>query len=190
MKFLLLLSFFITSATANSSNSDATNKVKVAVIDTGIDLIHTKYESFVSPLSKNFDPKFIGAKNPKLTQRILDQHGHGTHVAGLILGSKPFSAETIKGEMQLVENKHVTLLALKYYNAASSGIENLSNTEEALKYAIQQKVDIINYSGGGPEAAPEELRLLKEADKKGILVIAAAGNESSNIDNSKFAKNR
>ena len=47
---------------------------------------------------------------------------------------------------------------------------------------LTPNVDIINYSGGGPEPSNEERKILKEAEKKGILVVAAAGNESSNID--------
>jgi len=58
---------------------------------------------------------------------------------------------------------------------------------EALKYAVDHNVDVINYSGGGPEPAAEELRVLKEAERKGILVVAAAGNEESNIDDKKKA---
>jgi subtilisin family serine protease len=41
---------------------------------------------------------------------------------------------------------------------------------------------MINYSGGGPEPSREELAILKEAERKGILIVAAAGNERSNID--------
>jgi subtilisin family serine protease len=61
-------------------------------------------------------------------------------------------------------------------------MDNLNSTVEALKYAVDSNVDVINYSGGGPEPALDELRVLKEAERKGILVVAAAGNEESNID--------
>jgi subtilisin family serine protease len=76
-------------------------------------------------------------------------------------------------------------MALKYYNPNASGVDNLNSTVAALKYAVDHNVDVINYSGGGPEAASEELRVLKEAERKGILVVAAAGNEESNIDDVK-----
>ena len=76
----------------------------------------------------------------------------------------------------------VKLLVLKYYNPKASGQKNLESTIKALEYAVDQNVDVINYSGGGPEPSDEELKVLKEAEEKGILVIAAAGNERSNID--------
>jgi subtilisin family serine protease len=81
----------------------------------------------------------------------------------------------------------VKILALKYYNPQASGQDNLYSTIKALEYAVEANVDIINYSGGGPEPSVEELRVLKAAEKKGILVIAAAGNEKSNIDDKKNA---
>ena len=50
-----------------------------------------------------------------------------------------------------------------------------------------KNVDIINYSGGGPQPSKKELAILKKAEAKGILIVAAAGNEASNIDNKKTA---
>ena len=60
--------------------------------------------------------------------------------------------------------------------------KNLNSTIEALDYAVRKNVDIINYSGGGPESSERELRILKDAMRRGILIVAAAGNEKSNID--------
>ena len=73
-------------------------------------------------------------------------------------------------------------MTLKYYNPQASGQDNLNSTIEALRYAVDRNVDIINYSGGGPEPALEELRILKLAEKKGILVVAAAGKRGDDID--------
>jgi subtilisin family serine protease len=55
-----------------------------------------------------------------------------------------------------------------------------------MRYAISMKADIINYSGGGTVANPEELRLLREASRLGILVVAAAGNESTSSEKHPF----
>jgi subtilisin family serine protease len=101
----------------------------------------------------------------------MDEHGHGTHVSGIIKSISP----------------EVKILALKYYNPKASGTDNLNSTIDALRYAVEQNVDVINYSGGGPEPALDEMKILKEAERKGILVVAAAGNEESDIDNKKNA---
>lgn len=149
-------------------------EIVVAVVDTGIDPEHPFLEKNIFVGSGKVDTSNFGvdfSKDKKSKGAPLDQHGHGTHVAGIIKSIDP----------------DVKILALKYYNPAASGQDNLNSTVEALRYAVESNVDVINYSGGGPEAAIEELRILKEAEKKGILVVAAAGNEESNIDDKRKA---
>jgi thermitase len=148
-------------------------EVVVAVVDTGIQHDHPflKDNIFVRQgkhAANNYGVDFSGAK-PTATPH--DQHGHGTHVAGIVKSVFP----------------EVKLLTLKYYNPSASGQQNLDSTIKALEYAVKAGVDIINYSGGGPEPSTEELRVLKEAEKKGIIVVAAAGNERSNIDDKRNA---
>lgn len=142
--------------------------ITIAVVDTGIQYNHPFLKGNVvgttgTSNAKNFGKDF-STKTP--TNTPVDSHGHGTHVAGIIKSIFP----------------EVKILALKYYNPKASGKVNLESTIKALKYAVDQNVDIINYSGGGPESSSEEKAVLKEAEKKGILIIAAAGNEKSNID--------
>lgn len=149
-------------------------EIVVAVVDTGIDREHPFLENNIFVESGKVDPENFGvdfSKDKKAKGTPTDNHGHGTHVSGIIKSIYP----------------DVKILALKYYNPNASGVDNLNSTVEALKYAVDHNVDVINYSGGGPEAASEELRVLKEAERKGILVVAAAGNEESNIDDKKKA---
>ena len=149
-------------------------EIVVAVVDTGIDPAHPFLEKNIFVETGKVDESNFGvdfSKDKKQKGAPTDQHGHGTHVSGIIKSIFP----------------DVKILALKYYNPNASGLDNLNSTVEALKYAVDNNVDVINYSGGGPEAAVEELRVLKEAERKGILVVAAAGNEESNIDDKKKA---
>jgi subtilisin family serine protease len=147
--------------------------IVVAVIDTGIQGDHSFLAQNIHVVGgKKSDANYgVDFSGDKVTNTPADQHGHGTHVAGIVKSIFP----------------EVKILALKYYNPKASGQANLDATIKALKYAVDQNVDVINYSGGGPEASVEELRVLKEAERKGILVIAAAGNERSNIDDKKHA---
>jgi subtilisin family serine protease len=148
-------------------------EIVVAVIDTGIQADHAFLEQNIHVTSGKRDTSNYGVdfSGVKVTNAPVDQHGHGTHVAGIVKSVFP----------------EVKILALKYYNPKASGQANLDATIKALKYAVDNNVDVINYSGGGPEASIDELRVLKEAEKKGILVIAAAGNERSNIDDKRHA---
>jgi thermitase len=135
------------------------DEVTVAVIDTGIDSTH-EY------LSKNVIASYDFSKTGN-----RDNDGHGTHVAGIIKSIFP----------------NVKLISLKYHNPGISKKKALEASLVALKKAVELNVDIINYSGGGPEASVEELRILKEAEKRGILVVCAAGNSSSDIDRKESA---
>lgn len=144
------------------------NEIIIAVIDTGIDL-QNPY------LSKRIHiPLFLKNINDldfSKSKSIQDEHGHGSHVAGIILSVFP-SAK---------------ILPLRYYNKKATGLENLNASIEALRYAVNQNVDVINYSNGGPESSEEELAIIQEAEKKGIIIVTAAGNDRANIDLTKDA---
>ena len=107
---------------------------------------------------------------------LVDNHGHGTHIAGII-GAHSDTSSGINGV-----SPHVSLMVLKYYDPKSSNSNNLKNTIQAIRYAIKMKARIINYSGGGTDYSSEEHAAVKEAEKAGILFVAAAGNEKSNSD--------
>jgi len=149
-------------------------EIVVAVIDTGIDPTHpflkdNLYTKNGSASATNYGIDF--SKSTKNKLQPIDTHGHGTHVSGIIKSVFP----------------KVRILPLKYYDKTASGKDNLDSTIAALRYAVDSGVDIINYSGGGPEPDYAELEILKKAEAKGILVVAAAGNEESNIDQEKNA---
>jgi len=58
--------------------------------------------------------------------------------------------------------------------------------QDALKWAIdKKKVNVINISLGGPLTNVDTEFLYREAFKKGIVIVAAAGNSGMNIDNIK-----
>ncbi len=128
--------------------------VLVAVIDTGIDSQH-------SFLANNIAPTVDFTKTTS-----NDVNGHGTHIAGIIKSIYP----------------DVRILPLKYYDANQTADQSIRATIKAIRFAINAKVDFINYSSAGSGNALDELKVLQEARSKGILVIAAAGNRGENID--------
>ncbi len=107
---------------------------------------------------------------------LVDNHGHGTHIAGII-AAKNGNGRGITGVAP-----NVSVMILKYYDPKSSNSNNLKNTVNAIRYAIKMRASIINYSGGGTDYSAEEFTAAKEAERAGILLIAAAGNERSNSD--------
>jgi subtilisin family serine protease len=129
----------------------------VAVIDTGIDS-----SSIDTKLCKFGHKSFTANGDP-----LQDLHGHGTHVAGLI--------------REHAGNVDFCMVSLQFYADSNTGKQNLVNLRNALQYAINIKVDMINLSGGGPEFNEEEYLLIKQALKNKITVVVAAGNENSDL---------
>ena len=164
-----LRNLFITIFALTLTGIAFAKDIHVAIIDTGIDPTNDMFKGrlYIGNKPANGDEYgmdfSIGANT---ITRPYDLHGHGTHIAGIIAK----------------RSKHAKLHILKYYNPSASGEENLQSTIKALQYAINLGVDIINYSSGGPEPSIAEKRLLDLAEKKGILIVSAAGNFGTNID--------
>jgi len=133
----------------------AAKTITIAVIDTGIDASNPK-------LCKMGHKSFIDDKP------LVDNHGHGTHIAGLIAANA--------GDLDYC------IVSLKFYSDSNTGQQNLANTVAAVRYATNIKVDYINYSGGGPEFDEQESLAVKAALKQKIKIFAAAGNEHENLD--------
>lgn len=171
--------------------------IVVAVIDTGIDVKHEdlKGNLWINPGETGVDNKggdkstngvdddgngFVddvhGWNFVSNNSLLDDNHGHGTHIAGII------GAEAGNGRGIIGIAPEVSLMILKYYDPKVAGADNLKNTVAAIRYAVKMGAHIINYSGGGTEYSREEEEAIKEAEKKGILFVAAAGNERSNSD--------
>lgn len=147
--------------------------ITVAVIDTGIDPTHPD----IKPnLWKDKNTGIYGWDFVTNKPNPSDDHGHGTHVAG-ILGAAMNAKQGIAG----VAHK-VSIMPVKYYSEKNDGATNLKNSIKALNWAIDHGAKIINYSGGGPEFSAEEFAALKRARDKGVLLVAAAGNERENTD--------
>jgi subtilisin family serine protease len=148
-------------------------KIIVAVIDTGIDANHPDLKDNIcrKPGTDEYGFDFVtNKKNPE------DKHGHGTHVAGIIGAT----AATSAGASGVAPN--VCIMAVRYYSDTATGAQNLANTVKAINYAVDNGANIINYSGGGAEFSAEEMKAIKRAEAKGILFVAAAGNEYQNTD--------
>lgn len=177
--------------------SRGSRDIVVAVIDTGADLKHADLksnlwtnigETGVDSLGRNKATNGVDDDNNGFVDDVhgfnfvgnnhdlSDNHGHGTHIAGII-GAEGGNGVGISGVAP-----QVSLMILKYYDPHAPGVNNLMNTVKAIDYAVKMNAHIINYSGGGLEQSPHEIAAIKRAQAKGILFVAAAGNEKSNSD--------
>ncbi|MGA2419354.1 MAG: S8 family serine peptidase [Candidatus Acidiferrum sp.] len=168
----------------------------VAVIDTGVDTTHpvlfpvllqgydfTRNQPGASefldvPQLEPSNVEGSGTEQPVLVQQssaaILDQSsaaildggpypafGHGTMTTGLVHLAAP----------------RAKILPLKAFSANGTGY--LSNIVAALYYAVQQKANIVNMSFDLPTASPSLNQAIAYANQNGLILVAAAGNEST-----------
>lgn len=177
--YLKILFLVLTLAFSVSALAGEPRDIVVAIIDTGVDINHPLIRNhlWVNPQEQKnaFDDDGNGYADDlhgwnfaSNNNDLSDNHGHGTHVAGIIL--------------QKARSQRVKFMVLKYYDPLKSGDDNLLSTVKAIRYAIKMKADIINYSGGGDERSPLEEAAIRDAQKQGILFVAAAGNEGRNTD--------
>ncbi|MCM2282623.1 MAG: S8 family serine peptidase [Bdellovibrionaceae bacterium] len=183
-----------TEATRAWEVSQGSKDINVCIIDTGADVEHKDLKDNLWVNAGETGPDAKGRDKSKNgidddgngyiddihgwnfvhnNNVLTDTHGHGTHIAGII-GARGGNNFGISGV-----SPRVSLMILKYYDPNTN---NLENTIKAIKYCVQNNAHIINYSGGGVEYSQKEFASVKEAEKKGILFVSAAGNEKSNSD--------
>lgn len=135
------------------------NKVTVAVIDTGVDAKHPD-------LKKNLLPGY-NAANP--ANQPLAMH-HGTHVSGII------AAEKGNGVGGYGISPNVKILPIDVFDGGFGASD--ASIAEGILYAVNKGAKVINMSLGGYGTSPVLEDAVKTAIKKGVVVVAASGNES------------
>ncbi len=141
--------------------------IKVAILDTGCDTTHPDLqERIIGGYNFTDDDN----SNPDI---YSDYNGHGTHVAGTI-GAVENSIGVAGAAPE------VSLLIVKVLNGQGSGqYDWIAN---GIHYAIEQNVDIISMSLGGPDDVQALHDAVKRAVDNQILVVCAAGNEGDGRD--------
>lgn len=137
--------------------------VRVMVLDTGVDKDHP---ALAANIEKTQD--FVGDNNQPYD--VADHIGHGTHVSGTILGiynpQTGFSGVAPKAKL------------LMGRVCSAEGCSNIS-IAQGINWAISEKVDVVSMSLGGSLSTPAERDAISRADKAGITVVAASGNDGS-----------
>lgn len=153
----------ITMVQANQvSDAQAGNRT-LCIIDSGIDGAHEDLQGL--PISgENFTTS--GAWNS-------DENSHGTHVAGTIA-----ALNNTVGVVGVAPNAQLRLHIAKVFDV--SGSASSVTIARAMLGCWRQGAHVLNMSLGGAVASPMEQRVSALLAKKGVLVIAAAGNDGDN----------
>lgn len=143
------------------ANHKLSAKIKVAVIDSGID--------FISDIDVQERKNFIPDQD-SVSPLYEDGSGHGTSVAGIIAAKD--NKEGITGI-----DENVELYSAKVLDENNQA--PISRVVEAINWAIEKNVNIINLSLGTSVYSDTLHNAVKKAADKGILVVCAAGNGGS-----------
>lgn len=142
----------------------------VAVLDTGV--AYENYESFhqVEDLDQT---RFVpGYDFVNKRAQALDDHCHGTHVAGTIAQS------TNNGKGVVGVAWGAAIMPVKVLSKGGSG--SVANIADAINFAADHGASAINMSLGGPFPSTVMDEACSYAKSHGTAVVCAAGNESKN----------
>jgi thermitase len=148
-----------------ATTTGASTSIKVAIIDSGIDYTHPD-------LAANYagGADFTSADNDP-----MDDHGHGTHVAGTIaaamnnLTGDPAAEEGVVGVAP-------NALILAYKVCLADGTCSDFAIEQGIARAIVDGAKVINMSLGDPAFSQSVADAVQDAWNAGVVVVAAAGN--------------
>lgn len=135
----------------------------VAVIDTGIDYNHPDLDANYVPLGYDW---YNNDADP------MDDHGHGTHCAGII-------AAEINNNIGIAGLAQVQIMAEKAFSSGGYGYAD--DIAQAIIHAVDQGADILSNSWGSKFYSELIHDAVKYAYDHGVLVVAAAGNDADSI---------
>ena len=136
--------------------------VKIAILDTGIDVDHPDLEENIAGALS-----FVYGESPD------DLYGHGTHVAGIVAA--------VDNEIGIIGvAPHAEIYGLNVLS--SSGEGQLSDILQGLDWCIDNDIDIISMSFGNKEPLPPMDKMLDVAYNRGIVLVAAAGNNGVTVE--------
>lgn len=169
-------------------------QIKVAVIDTGVQYDHPdlKGNIWTNPGESGIDAKgndktkngsdddgngfiddihgwnFVDNNNDP-----MDKNGHGTHCAGVI--------GAVSNQIGIVGvNWNVSIVPIRFMDPDGNG--ELKTAILSIEYATKLGVDIMSNSWGSSTNSPTMGDAIKKASDKGILFIAASGNDTEDTD--------
>ena len=174
-----------------NATSGIKRDVVIAVIDSGVDINHNDLRSNVWVNSDEVAGNGMDDDNngyiddvngynfaSRLPSPIPDGtwNGvqHGTHVSGLAAaaGNNMLGISGVMG-------KNVKIMGLNIFGTSEGA--TTASIDNAIRYAADNGADVINMSFGGPGQFATTQAALQYALSKGVVLIAAAGNDNQEL---------
>ncbi|MFJ7825451.1 S8 family peptidase [Psychrobacillus sp. NPDC096623] len=132
------------------------NNITVAIIDSGVDYAHPLLENRMVDgydfVDNDTDP--------------MDEHYHGTHVAGIVAEST---------------NENIKIMPIRALDEEGNGYD--SNIAKGIYYAVDHGASVINMSFQGENYSTYLANAINYALDHDVLLVSSSGNDSSNTDN-------
>ncbi|WP_026689564.1 S8 family peptidase [Alteribacter aurantiacus] len=135
-------------------------EIPIAIIDSGVDPEHVDLED-----------KIIGGYNAfENNENYYDEHGHGTHVAGV--------AAAVTNNVEGIAGVSWTnpILAVKALDANAEG--NSFSIADAIRWSVDNGARVINMSLGDSHDSEVMRDAIRYAYEQDVVLIAASGNEA------------
>jgi len=140
-------------------------KVIVAVLDTGVDLLHPDLKNKLAGSGRDFVNGDFDAS---------DDHGHGTYIAGII------GAETDNGLGIAGAAWNCKILPVKVLDNA--GLGEYSTIAQGILWAADNGAKVINLSLGYTEHSATLRDAVKYAFDQGLVLVAGTGNGGGQVE--------
>ena len=152
-------------------------KSVIAIVDTGVKYTHPDLMSKILTDASGV----VGYNAVDGTTNAQDDHGHGTHCAG-IAAANINNAEGVAGIAGWNPNipgasDFIKIMPVKVL--ASNGSGSDAGVADGIVWATDHGANVISMSLGGPDTSDTLENAVKYAAARNVLVVAAAGNSGS-----------
>jgi thermitase len=139
------------------SVTTGSSDVRIAILDTGVDLDH-----------EDLATRVVANKNFTTSSTVNDLYGHGTHCAGIAaaIANNSIGVAGVGFNTSLMNGKVLDDSGSGYYSWIASG----------LTWATDNGAKVISMSLGGSSSSSTLENAVNYAWGKGVVVVAAAGN--------------
>ena len=151
--------------------------VTIAVVDSGV-AQHPDIQTMMAAVDFVGTPPLQGGVPPMAPENSIDPNGHGTHVAGILVGTGSHSPD---GRMAGVAPQ-ASLISVRVLDGTGRGLTSdvLAGLQWILDNKTQYGIRVVNLSLGHPVFEPASVDPLVQAVDAlwdaGVVVVCSAGN--------------